>query len=92
MKKFSVFFRELELDVYADTREEARRIALKGFISQLKNEMKVIEMQARTERCDICQYTYIPSEIVKRDGEQLCVYCDSDKYPVDELRPEDIPF
>jgi hypothetical protein len=92
MKKFIVLFRDLELDVYADTREEARRIALAGFISHLENELDVIEMKARTERCDICQYTYTPSEIVKREGEQLCVYCDRDKYSVEELRPEDIPF
>ena len=43
----------------------------------------------RTERCAICDQTYPASEIVKRDGEQLCQSCDLDKYPI---RDEDIPF
>ena len=45
--------------------------------------------QKRTERCRECDRTYPDSEIVQRDGEQLCQQCDLDKYPV---RPEDIPF
>ncbi len=47
------------------------------------------ETTPRTERCDICQRTYTLSEIVKRNGEQLCHYCEADKYP---LQDEDIPF
>jgi Zn finger protein HypA/HybF involved in hydrogenase expression len=45
--------------------------------------------QQRTERCKACDRTYPESEIVKRDGEQLCQQCDLDKYPI---RDEDIPF
>jgi len=45
--------------------------------------------QKRTERCKVCDRTYPESEIVKRDGEQLCQQCDDDKYPI---RPEDIPY
>ena len=45
--------------------------------------------QKRTERCQVCDRTYPTSEIVKRDGEQLCLQCDWDKYPI---RDEDIPF
>ena len=47
------------------------------------------EATPRTERCDICQRTYTLSEIVKRDGEQLCRSCNADKYP---LQDEDIPY
>ncbi len=46
-------------------------------------------VQKRIERCAVCDQTYPDSEIVKRDGEQLCQQCDFDKYPI---RPEDIPF
>jgi len=46
-------------------------------------------VQKRTERCKVCNRTYPESEIVKRDGEQLCQQCDRDKYPI---RPEDIPY
>ena len=45
--------------------------------------------QKRTERCRVCDRTYPDSEIVTRDGEQLCQQCDLDKYPI---RWEDIPF
>ncbi len=45
--------------------------------------------QQRTERCKACERTYPESEIVKRDGEQLCQQCDMDKYPI---RDEDIPY
>ncbi len=45
--------------------------------------------QKRTERCAVCDRTYPESEIVKRDGEQLCEQCDDDKYPI---KPEDIPY
>ena len=45
--------------------------------------------QKRTERCRVCDRTYPDSEIVQRDGEQLCQQCDLDKYPI---KPEDIPF
>ncbi len=46
-------------------------------------------VQKRTERCRVCDRTYPESEIVTRDGEQLCQQCDMDKYPI---RDEDIPF
>ena len=45
--------------------------------------------QKRTERCAVCDRTYPASEIVIRDGEQLCEQCDDDKYPI---KPEDIPY
>jgi len=45
--------------------------------------------QKRTERCRVCDRTYPESEIVTRDGEQLCQQCDMDKYPI---RDEDIPY
>ena len=45
--------------------------------------------QKRTERCKVCDRTYPASEIVKRNGEQLCRQCDLDKYPI---RDEDIPY
>ncbi len=45
--------------------------------------------QQRAERCKVCDTTYPASEIVIRDGEQLCEQCDNDKYPI---KPEDIPF
>ena len=48
-----------------------------------------LRYQKRTERCAVCKRTYPPSEIVKRDSEQLCQSCDLDKYPI---RDEDIPF
>jgi len=51
--------------------------------------LNIAGVKARTERCDICQYTWPPSEIVKRDSEQLCRSCDLDKY---QIRDEDIPF
>ena len=50
-----------DICVFADTKEEAGKIAFEHFISMIKKELKVHEMKARTERCDICQYTYIPS-------------------------------
>ena len=46
-------------------------------------------VQKRMERCKVCDRTYPASEIVQRDGEQLCQQCDLDKYPI---RDEDIPF
>ena len=46
-------------------------------------------VEERTERCKVCDRTYPASEIVKRDGEQLCEQCDDDKYPI---KPEDIPY
>ena len=46
-------------------------------------------VQKRTERCKVCNRTYPASEIVTRDGEQLCQQCDDDKYPI---KPEDIPY
>jgi len=53
------------------------------------SDYSLMYCQKRTERCAACDRTYPASEIVKRDGEQLCESCDLDKYPI---RPEDIPF
>jgi len=46
-------------------------------------------VQRRTERCQVCDRTYPASEIITHNGEQLCVLCDRDKYP---LTWDDIPF
>jgi len=45
--------------------------------------------QKRTERCQVCDRTFPASEIITHNGEQLCVLCDRDKYP---LTWDDIPF
>lgn len=92
MKKFMAMCGDFELCVYADTKEEARKVALSDFISRMEKDMKVCEMKAKTERCDICQFTYILSETMERDGERLCVYCYDDKFGFSELSPEDISF
>ena len=76
-----------DICVFADTKEEARNIALEHFIARVQKDL----MKAKTERCDICQYTYIPSEVIDRDGERLCMYCYEDKC-VGKLTPDDIPF
>ncbi len=54
-----------------------------------KDEYTVEYAQKRTERCRICDQMYPEWEIVTRDGEQLCLSCDRDKYPI---RDEDIPY
>lgn len=92
MKKWMVSVHTMFLCVFADTREEAREIALRTFIPQLENELKVVEVKGRTERCAICQYTYPPSEIVEMEGERLCLDCHWDKYDIAALNPADIPF
>jgi len=46
-------------------------------------------VEKRTQRCKVCDQTYPESEIVRRNGEQLCKECDRDKYLI---LPEDIPF
>jgi uncharacterized protein (UPF0212 family) len=92
MKKWMVSIHARLLCVYADTREEARKIVLRTFIPQLEEELKVVEVTARTERCAICQYTYTPSEIVEMEGERLCLDCLWDKYDIGSLNPADIPF
>jgi formylmethanofuran dehydrogenase subunit E len=76
----------------ADTRDEARKMALEHFVRKLETDLEVLEVKARTERCDICQYTYTPSEVIERDGERLCVYCYDDKFGYQALSPDDIPF
>jgi hypothetical protein len=53
------------------------------------SDYSLMYFQKRTERCKVCDRTYPASEIVKRDGEQLCEQCDDDKYPI---KPEDIPY
>ncbi len=70
------------IEVNAETKAKAK----KKILSLLAQSIEIIEVQPRTERCDICDRTYRSSEIVKRNGEQLCIYCNIDKYP------EDIPF
>ncbi len=40
----------------------------------------------RTERCEVCNRTYSPEEIIQREREQLCVSCDLDKHPEDYPR------
>ncbi len=95
MKNFSVYFRGIEFfSVLADTREEARKKALTQFCSFLKNELSVVEIKARTERCDNCDYTYFPKDILSRDGEQICVSCYANKFESDglNLNDIDIPF
>lgn len=95
MKKFAVYFRGIEFfGVLAGTQEEARKKAISDLISYLENEMCVVEMKARTERCDNCDYTYLPKDIVPGDGEQLCVSCYAEKYEPEEpdLSDIDIPF
>jgi formylmethanofuran dehydrogenase subunit E len=92
MKQFIAWCDSFQVGVNADTLEEAKKMALSHFISELENSMEVSEVKARTERCDICQYTYIPSEIIDTDGERLCVYCYDDKYGFGALSPDDIPF
>jgi hypothetical protein len=62
-----------EICVFADTKEEARKIALEHFMARVEKELTVCETKAKTERCDICQYTYIPSEIIDTDGERVYV-------------------
>jgi hypothetical protein len=89
MKKFMASFL---VEVYADTEKEARQIARRSIVLTGENELVLVEMKAETERCDICQLTYIPSEVVEIEGEQLCVYCRFDKYGIEDLRDEDIPF
>jgi predicted CXXCH cytochrome family protein len=85
-------FPGFEFCVFADSKEEALKLALDHFARKLEADMQVLEVKPRTERCDICQHTYTPSEIVKQNGEKLCVYCHQDKYGFIPLSPEDIPF
>ena len=81
--------------------DEIEEILLK--LARAREEVESVEMrltnafekfltrleQERTERCQVCDRTYPPDEIVKREGEQLCLTCDLDKYPI---RDEDIPY
>jgi formylmethanofuran dehydrogenase subunit E len=92
MAVFSPTFEDAE--IYADTPEQAREIALLRFISLVTDSLFVYEAKARTERCDICQQTYPPSEIKEIGGERLCTSCYWDKHQsLDENIPlEDIPF
>jgi hypothetical protein len=89
-----VFFRGTEVDVYAETEIEARNIAIPQFILQLESELQVIEVKPRTARCDICQYTYAPSDVTSINGEQLCTSCNWDKYQYqdEDISLADIPF
>ncbi len=83
-----------EICVFAETRREAQKIALDHFIAKLEKELKIVELSARTERCDICQYTYPSSEIVRENDEKICGFCYFDKYQFEEqnLNDTDIPF
>jgi hypothetical protein len=95
MKKYMAVyscFGGSEICVFADTKEKARKMALEHFISKVEEELTVSEVKGRTERCDICQHTYTPSDVIERDGERLCVYCYDDKFGFQSLSPEDIPF
>ena len=85
MKKKCYVVMVKNFEVEAETKAKAKKIVL----SLLARSMEIIEVQPRTERCDSCDRTFRPSEIVKRDNEQLCFSCDADKYP---LQDEDIPF
>ena len=94
MKSFTMHLlitREDE-EIYAETEQEAREKAVEHYISIVKERLVVYELKGRTERCGVCQYTYPPSEIIKRDGEQLCGSCHWDKYQYEDINLEDIPF
>ena len=67
---------------------EQARAELEDLEMRMMNAFAKLE-QKRTQRCHVCDKTYPPSEIVKREHEQLCQSCDLDKYPI---RDEDIPF
>ena len=92
MAVFSPTFEDAE--IYAETPEEARQIAVLRFISLVTDTLFVYEAKARTELCDICQRTYTPSEIKEINGERLCTSCYWDKYQYnnEDILPEDIPF
>ncbi len=93
MKKYIAVFRDIELDVYAETQKDARKRALEGFLSQLEKELKVRENE-RTEPCDGCGYACAPSMIIVEDNEQLCFSCYGNKYRFEDfnLNDIDIPF
>lgn len=80
-----------DICVFADTVEEARKSVLAHCISLVEKQLTVCEEKARTARCDICQYTYIPPDIIETDGKRLCRYCYEDRC-FGELTPDDIPF
>lgn len=92
MKAFLAVFGAIEVSVYADTVEEARKNALGHLVLEIEKGMEVYEVEARTERCQICQYTYPPSGVIERDNQQLCDSCYRDKYDTGNISPEDIPF
>ena len=87
--------RELQRVVVRFERKEITREQFVAGVEELST--KTIQIaggalcveQKRTERCKVCDRTYPVSEIVIRDGEQLCEQCDDDKYPI---KPEDIPY
>ena len=95
MKKYSGVFRYFggsEICVFAKTPEEARKIAIRHFIGKIEKELIVVEMKAKTERCDICQFTFAPGKIAKEGNEQLCSDCWFQKYGYEALMPDDIPY
>ena len=58
MKKYvgmCSLFVSSDICVFADTKEDARKIALEHFNSLVEKQLTVCEAKARTERCDICQ-------------------------------------
>jgi len=69
--------------------DESQKPELEPKLLREWQDYTVEYIEERTERCRVCDKTYPTSEIVKRDGEQLCLQCDWDKYPI---RDEDIPF
>ena len=89
MKKFIAW---CQIEVFADTEEEARKQAHEVLGKASTREVSIVEMKPMTERCVSCQSTYPPDEIAEINGEQICGFCAWDKYGPDELSPEDIPF
>lgn len=69
--------------VKAKDEAEARRKALGLQKSQEPVEIHEVQVELRTERCDICGQCYAKCDMRKREGEYLCCYCDADKYPED---------
>ncbi len=83
-----------DLEIFAETETEAHEIAVKRFTELVTNTLDVCEAKARTERCDICAYTYPPSDVTNINGEKLCTSCYWDKYQYreEDVDLEDIPF
>jgi formylmethanofuran dehydrogenase subunit E len=81
MKQFSAFF---HFEVSAETLEEARGIARKKLTSVSDNDLKMVEIEPKTVRCDDCHRLYARSDVCEIDGRTVCVECG--------ISPDDIPF